>query len=62
MKEDEMEARRRDLDAEHFGLLDEGQPTLTAHIDYVRSMEAEFSATERRLIRHHVLGGPVKHN
>ena len=62
MKEAEMEARRRDMDAENFGLLDEGQPTLTAHLDHVRSMVAEFSATERRLIRHHFLGGPVKHN
>lgn len=45
------EANWRDLQLEKFGLLDEGQPTETAHNEYVERMSAPFTAVERRMIR-----------
>ena len=40
------------------GLLDEGQPTMAAHLRYVDKMTAEFTPEERWLIRHEIFGEP----
>ncbi|HBO13353.1 MAG TPA: hypothetical protein DD491_11265 [Halieaceae bacterium] len=56
MTDAELEARRRDHEAEAAGLIDPGQPTETAHRDHVRAMEAELSPLERRLIRRELFG------
>lgn len=36
---------------DQLGLLDQGQPTFSAHQNHVSRMERDFTPTERRMIR-----------
>ena len=51
MSDAEIEARRRDQQIEENGLLDPGQSTETAHNDYTKRMQAEFTPVERQTLR-----------
>ena len=55
LEDREFEARLRDWKLVDAGLLDEGQPTETATIDYNQKMVALFTAMDRREIRY-ILG------
>ena len=45
---------QKDFDTmrEECGLLDPDQPTLTAHNEYTRTQQAEFTSFERQMIRY----------
>lgn len=51
-KDTEHEAQWRDSQLFENGLLDPGQPTETASIDYNRCMRKPFTLLERQMIRY----------
>ena len=51
MADAEIEARWRDHQLKDNGLLDPGQSTETAHNDYTKCMQAEFTPAERQMLR-----------
>ncbi len=52
MKDREIEGRWRDQQLVENGLLDPGESTETAHIDYTKRMRKPFTPIERQLIRY----------
>lgn len=45
------DARWHEMLLRDLGVIDQDQPTVFGHLDYVRRMEAEFTRQERRMIR-----------